>query len=340
MVRADGEVGKYFLSRRRRLALTVAALTTALAAAVLIHLSVGPTNRPPQDVLAAFLDGDPVAAYRVWRAASAALAGAALAASGLLVQAATRNPIADPYILGISSGALFAVTLTFLREIPATFALRPAAAVAGGLAAYVITHAVAKRAGYTPSSLALSGIAVGVAFSAASLLPLYISFFDAQKVLQWFFGSFIASTPETAAGAAAAASLAILAAAVLGDELTVTKVSDTVLAAEGGRPERVRAAASLAAAVASSLTVAWFGVIGFVGLAAPHIGRKAVRSGHVTLLVAPAALAGALITVGADAIAKSVFTPLEVPVNIIVMMVGGPALAAALISMAKETVTY
>lgn len=337
MPQAEGEVRNYFLSRRRRLAITVIALTVALASSLLIHLSVGPTIRPPQGVIEACLRGDRIAAYRVWRAVSAALAGAALAASGLLVQAATRNPIADPYILGISSGALFAVTLTFLREVPAAFALRPLAAVAGGLAAYLITHSVAKRAGYTPSSLALSGIAVGVVFSAASLLPLYISFFDAQKVLQWFFGSFIASSPETAAGALAAASLAIATAAVLGDDLTVTKVSDSVLAAEGGRPERVRAAASLVAATASSLTVASFGVIGFVGLAAPHIGRKAVRSGHVRLLVAPAALAGAIMTVTADAFAKSAFTPLEVPVNIVVMLVGGPALAAALISMAKES---
>lgn len=337
MALAEGEVRKYFLSRRRRLAITVAALTIALAAALLIHVSVGPTIRPPQDIIAAFLTGDKIAEYRVWRALSAALAGAALAASGLLVQAATRNPIADPYILGISSGAFFAVTLTFLKEIPAAFALRPLAAVAGGLTAYLITHSIARRAGYTPSSLALSGIAVGVVFSAASLLPLYISFFDAQKVLQWFFGSFIASSTETAIGALAAAALAIASAAVLGDELTITKVSDSVLSAEGGRPERVRAAASLAAAVSSSLTVAWFGVIGFVGLAAPHIGRKAVRSGHVKLLVAPAALAGAIMTVAADAFAKSAFAPLEVPVNIIVMLVGGPALAAALVSMARES---
>lgn len=338
MARDAGEVRKYFLSRRKRLALTLAALAAALTAALLTHIGVGPTLRPPQEVIASSLAGDPVASYRLWRAASAAFAGAALAASGLLVQASTRNPIADPYILGISSGALFAVTLTFLREFPAAYAVRPLAAALGGLAAYAVTHALAKRAGYGPASLALSGIAVGVVFSAASLLPLYISFFDAQKVLQWFFGSFISSSPTTVAGSAAAASLAIVAAVVLGDELTVTKVSDSVLAAEGGRPERVRAASSLVAAIASSLTVAWFGVIGFVGLAAPHIGRRAIGSGHVRLLTAPSALAGALITVSADAFAKSAFAPLEVPVNIVVMLVGGPALAAAVVSMAKESV--
>ncbi len=337
MAQAEGEVRKYFLSRKKRLALTVIALTVALAVLLLMHLAAGPTLRPPQEVITASMRGDPIASYRVWRAASAALAGAALATSGLLVQAATRNPIADPYILGISSGALFAVTLTFLKEIPAAFAIRPLAAVVGGLCAYLITHSVAKKAGYTPSSLALSGIAVGVVFSAASLLPLYISFFDAQKVLQWFYGSFIASSPETVVGAAGATALAIVAAVTLGDELTVTKVSDSVLAAEGGNPERVRAVASLVAAISASLTVAWFGVIGFVGLAAPHIGRRAVRSGHVKLLVTPVALAGALITVAADAFAKSAFAPLEIPVNIIVMMVGGPALATALISMARES---
>ncbi len=336
MAQAEGEVREYFLTRKKRLAFTTAAFTTLLAAALAIHLSLGPTIRPPNEVIAAYLSGDPVAAYRVWRAASAALAGAALAASGLLVQSATRNPIADPYILGISSGALFAVTLTFIKVPPAPYLVRPAAAAAGGVAAYVITHAIAKRSGYTPSSLALAGIAVGVTFSAASLLPLYIAFFDAQKVLQWFFGSFIGSDPASVAGAAAAAALSVTAAAALSKELTVSKVSDSVLAAEGGRPERVRAAASFAAAVSSSLTVAWFGVIGFVGLAAPHLGRKAVGSGHVGLLLIPSALAGGIITVSADAFAKYAFLPLEIPVNIVVMIVGGPALAAAVMGMARE----
>ncbi len=339
MERAEGSIRNYFLSRKKRLALSVAALTALLTVSLILNLSLGPTIRTPQDVILSSLRGDPVASYRVWRAASAALAGAALAASGLLVQAATRNPIADPYILGISSGALFAVTLTFIKELPAGFAVRPPAAAVGGIAAYLATHILAKRAGYSPPALALSGIAVGVVFSAASLLPLYISFFDAQKVLQWFFGSFITSSPETVAGALAAASLSIGAAAILGNELTVTKVSDSVLAAEGGRPHRVRAAASLAAAVSASLTVAWFGVVGFVGLAAPHIGKRAVRSGHVPLLLIPSALAGSIITVSADTVAKSAFPPMDIPVNIIIMLVGGPALASAIISMAKESIT-
>ncbi len=337
-------VEEYVKVRKRRFFTVTFTLLSLLITLALIHVSVGSSTENPfkimSEAISEILHGYPgIASYRVMRLTASLLGGMALALSGLLIQTASRNPLGDPYLLGISSGALFGVVLTFaLPLIPLyTLVLRPIAAFIGGVLAYLLTLAIASKAGMTTTSLVLAGVAVGTTLYSASLLPQYLIIQNIHQLFAWSQGSFVDPEPlgETMIFLSLVISLLILYKFV--DVMNALNISDDFVRELGEDPAMLRKLLTLIASLIASLTVAWYGIIGFVGLASPHVSRRLIKSGDVRFVLPPALIFGSLMTVAADAVGKSIIYPVEIPVNIIVSLVGGPALATILMGLKHET---
>jgi len=306
--------------------------------ASLTHLALGSVVLNPLDVALKgiyFVSG--IYRFRLLRMIAALLVGSLLSISGFLIQVCTRNPLGDPYLLGISSGALFAVTLTFVfpPQSPLIFVLRPLVAFIGGFLAYTLTHAIAMKAGYTPTSIVLSGVAVGTTLYSLSLLPQYLILFDIHKVFAWSMGSLIGAGPielltcfVILVGAYAIAHRYL-------PVLNALNVSDDFVRELGYDPGKLRRTMTGLAALTASISVAWFGIIGFIGLAAPHIARRLLGSGDVRYVLPTSIITGSVLLLLSDTAAKTLFLPLDMPVNIIVSANGGPTLAIVLMRMRK-----
>lgn len=304
-----------------------------LALVLLLSLGMGAVSYGPRAVLSALLGtsgegADPVASVivrdlRLARTLAAGLAGAALAVSGVLLQGLFRNPLADPYILGTSAGASLgaAAALVFVRT-PGSASM---GAFAGALGAAVLSGAAARstaRSGSTTSVL-LAGTAVSALCSAGVTLLVSLRQQDLYAVYFWLLGSF------NGRGWRELAVLAPLAAATTGAALLLARPLDVLAAGEesarslGLDVRLLRASAVAVAALGTAAAVAAGGVVGFVGLVAPHAARLVFGPSHVRLIPAAAA-AGAVLLMAADALARTVLAPLELPVGVLTAFAGAP----------------
>ncbi|MGE7387202.1 FecCD family ABC transporter permease [Streptomyces sp. NPDC004126] len=321
---------------RRGLSLVV--LAAALAVSMVAGLALGPVRIPPGQVLDTVLGGPgtPGAfASIVWdvrmpRVLLGAVVGAGLAVTGAVLQALVRNPLADPFLLGASSGASTGAVLVIVSGSSAAAAAGgvglPAAAFAGSTAALVAVYALARRGGtMTTGRLILAGVAVQYILSALTSLVLVLSAKPDQlrTALFWTLGGL---------GGARWDELALPAAALLAGTALLTALArplDLLLAGEEGARTlgldtgRFRAAVFVLASLVIGVLVAYSGAIGFVGLMVPHAARMAVGAGHRALLPV-AALAGAVFLVLADLVARTAAAPEEVPVGVVTALVGGP----------------
>jgi iron complex transport system permease protein len=319
----------------RRLALLGLALALSMAVAV----AVGPTPVRASDVGRTFLHhlaggrGPSVGADAiVWelrspRTALAALCGAGLALVGAAMQAVVANPLADPYILGVSSGASVGAVGVMLWGAGASSVAVSTGAFAGALLAFAAVLVLAGgRAQATAVRMILAGVAIGYLGSAlTSLLVLRAPSSQATRsVLRWLLGSFSGATWSTlplVAGASVVAGGVILLRARRIDALLF---GDEVAESVGVDAHRLRLELSVAATLLTAVLVAVSGAVGFVGLIVPHAARWWVGIGHRTLLPVTA-LIGAIFMVWADIGARVLFAPEELPVGLITTLVGAPA---------------
>lgn len=277
---------------------------------------------------------------RVPRILLAAIVGAALAGAGTAYQAVLRNPLADPYILGVSGGAVLGAVLFLAVAGDTAFGLfgRPAAAFAGAAAALVLLFALARLRGRTEShSLLLVGVVVN-AFVSAILLFL-ISVGDParfQGILFYLVGALDAlSWPKvaTVAGIVAVGLVALLAQS---HTLNLLSLGDEEAGHLGVEAERATWGTVLAASLVTAAAVAFTGVIGFVGLIVPHAVRAVLGPDHRTLLPA-SILCGAGFLVVADAAARTVAAPAEIPVGAVTALLGGPFFLVLLFRRLRRT---
>jgi iron complex transport system permease protein len=262
-----------------------------------------------------------VAELRAPRVVLGGLVGAALAAAGVAMQAVLHNDLADPYVLGISGGAS-AAAVASLALCPGV-APGPAAA-AGAAGAAVLVRALA-RGPHDPARLILAGVAVGSILASATGLVLVLAP-DSQLVrssTSWLFGGL--GTPAWSALIVPAVVVALGAAWLwsASERLDRLALGSDVAAALGVSVPSLRRRVLAVAVVLTAVAVAAAGLVGFVGLIAPHAARRLVGQRHrrVTPL---AALAGAALVMAADAIARTVFAPREVPVGLVTASLGGP----------------
>jgi iron complex transport system permease protein len=267
---------------------------------------------------------------RAPRVVAAAAVGAGLALCGGVMQALTRNPLADPYLLGVSSGASVGAVLVLVLGLSAAL---PVAAFAGAMAALVLTLALAtgRGGGLSPVRTVLAGVAVAQAGSAVvSFVIFWSSTGDSyREILTWLMGSLGGVTwPEalTALGATAVVGVFLAGQARTLDAFTFGDVSAASL---GVAVTRTRWVLLGAAALLTGLLVSVAGAIGFVGLVVPHAVRLLVGDRHHRLLPV-AALAGATFLLLADTAARSLFEPRELPVGILTAAIGAPVFAVLL----------
>lgn len=260
---------------------------------------------------------------RLPRVLLAMIVGANIAISGALLQAVVGNPLADPGLTGVTSGASVCVLLIFLVA-PAYTQFIPLAAFVGGLTAATIVYALAwKKNGISPITIILAGVAVNAIAGGATG---YLSILYSDRLpsaLQWLNGSLAAKGTNSL--------MMILPYTIIGWILSVfsirkaniIRMGDQVAANLGENVNRIRVLLSLLAVFLTAASVAAIGMIGFVGLIVPHIARLIVGSNYKYLLPMSMAL-GALILLIADTGGRTIFAPLEIPAGILMAMIGGP----------------
>jgi iron complex transport system permease protein len=331
---AGGTAGNVLLS---------AALSVSVLAAVAygsVDISAGSVYGIIMDHLAAFvrfkgLSGAEVASgidvivwqIRLPRVLMAGMAGGILAIGGIFMQTLTQNPIADPYILGISSGAstgaVCAIIFNFPRVLIPVYPVQISAFL-GALAALSIVLALAGR-NPSPLRLVLLGMGVSSFFMALTTFVLQKAQNDSQlrSAMFWMLGSFSAADwpelPLVFLLLCAAAAIAF----VFEKELDALLLGDTAARSIGVPVWRVKTTVVLCCTLIVAILVSKTGVIGFVGLLVPHVARK-MRGARHRPLVPFAALSGAIFMIWADTAARTLFSPEEIPVGILTAMIGAP----------------
>ncbi len=318
----------------------VAALVAAialLALASVASLSLGTRSIPFPDVVGVLLgQADPdsftarIVMQRAPRTLFALLAGAALGVSGLLMQAVTRNPIADPSILGVNSGAALAVVCGIAFLHVTTSGQYMALAVAGAAVTALFVYGVgsAGAGGASPLKLALAGTAVSVALS--SLVSIVImprnSVMDQFRF--WQIGSVGGAGWDSVAGFVPVFLVGVLVALVMAGSLEVLALGDDAAVGLGARPGLIRAVSSAAAVLLCGAVTALAGPIGFVGLMVPHAVRMVWRGASMRSVMLLSALVGALLLTFADVVGRLVGGTGEVEVGIVTAIVGAPVFIA------------
>lgn len=321
-----------------------AALALAALAALATGLFAGGAPLAPGDVVATlFGGGDATAHAIVWglrlpRLALGFLVGGVLAVAGATLQALVRNPLADPYLLGLSGGASLGAVGAIAAGLASAWAL-PAAAFAGALLAVVVVYRLALVAGDVLDSrvLLLAGVVVG-AFAGALTSGL-LSVTDAggaRTATLWLLGG-LGGVGWTGVGALAAYAVPALALLVLeARALDLLALGEEPAQHLGVRLARTKQRVYVAASLLTAAAVAAAGIIGFVGLAVPHAVRLVRGHTHRGLLPASFVLGGTFL-VAADALARTAVRPLELPVGVITALVGVPIFAFLLRRSVRRT---
>lgn len=316
----------------RRRAVGLFGLGLLLLGSMSAALAVGPAGLSLAEIWIALQPaaGDSPAraillAVRLPRIVAAALCGAGLAVSGVLFQALLRNPLAEPYLLGVSSGAaLGAVAVLSLGVTigPAGVAL---AALGGALIAIATVFRVAYASGQLDTRvLILAGVVVASFFGAGVMLVLTLAEGrTARSALLWTMGSFGQASWQMNVALAAYSIPAALAAFGLSRHLNVLALDEESAAHLGTEVERVKRISYLLASLLAAAAVSVAGVIGFVGLVVPHAIRLLWGVDH-RYLIPMSFLAGGALLVLADAAARTVAQPLEVPVGVVTALIGVP----------------
>jgi len=320
---------------RRRVLGTTAAVAAGLVVVSTVALTIGAARLPLAEVAAALLGREVpglaatvVLGLRLPRVLLAALAGGGLAVAGVAFQALTRNPLADPAVLGVASGAALGAVLAQIAGLEGSLLAAlglAASSFVGALVAATAVYLIASVGGRLPvQTLLLAGVIVGLFFSASiTLIISLVDFAGLGGILHWLMGSL---------GALGYRPVAVMAlGCLIGGGLLYSQARALNLLALGEESalqlgveaERVKRVSFIAASLLTGVVVAHTGPIGFVGLIVPHAVRLVLGSDNRALIPA-AAGAGAAFLVLADTLARVVLRPAELPVGVITAFCGAP----------------
>ena len=308
---------------------SAAALGALLAAALLLSVGCGSQWYTPARLWQALCAAD--AADPVWRilcfvrlprTAAAVLAGAALGVAGALIQSVLNNAMASPNVIGVNAGAGLGALLA-ASLVPGAAALLPGAAFAGALAAALFIWMLAAVAGLSRTTLILAGVTVSSILTAC-MNTLKLLFPDvAVGSMAFLLGTLSGVTTAQVQRALPWLAAGFVLAALLAADLNVLQLGEDMAAGLGLPVARVRFAALLTAALLAGAAVSFAGLLGFVGLLAPHIARRLVGGDNRRLLPVTA-LASADLMLLCDVAARVLFAPFELPVGVLLSLVGGP----------------
>jgi len=324
-------------SRDSRTGPALAVLAGGLVAAVVLGVALGAVRVAPSELLGALgraLSGQQsgmidtlVLQVRLPRVVVAALVGAALAGAGTIFQALFRNPLADPYILGISSGAglgaVVALTLT-AQATALRYGVVPLAAFVGAvLTMALVTRLASWRGRLDAASLLLAGVAVSYTLAALTSFVMVFAREQMATVVFWMMGGLSGASWPYVAMIAPMFLVGAVASLAFTRELNLMLLGDERAGHLGVDVRRFKLIALAVASLLTAAAVAVAGLIGFVGLMVPHMVRLTLGPDHRALLPA-SFLGGAIVLVLADLIARTVLAPVEIPVGIVTALIGGP----------------
>lgn len=311
--------------------MTYLALVAATLATLAAALLLGPANVPLGDLLTSPI----VWQLRLPRVVLACLVGGALGVSGVGLQALVRNPLADPFLLGLSGGAGLGAVVAIMLHLPGPWAL-PLAAFVGAVGAMVLVYRLGLVGGggsgagggeLDPRILLLGGVAVG-AFAAAVTTAI-VSLTEATELRNaflWLWGGFSGASWTTVLVMLVYAPAPLFVIAAAARPLDLLALGEEPAQYLGADVRRLKQLVYLAASLLTAAAVAMAGVIGFVGLIVPHVCRLIWGRLHRTL-IPTAFLTGAILLAAADTLARTVVAPRELPVGIVTALVGVPLFA-------------
>lgn len=317
-------------------------LAAALLAALLLATAVGAAGLTPTQVTKALVSlvapgSVDSAGYPSWaprllrdlrlpRIVMALVAGVALSTAGATFQGVFRNPLAEPYLLGVSAGAALGATIAILWSPLAVFGVfgLPALAFVGAITAAFLVYKLATFSGETSSaSLLLSGVAVGSTFTAMLSFLMVATQYDLRTVVVWLMGGLTTASWTKVRVAAPLVALGVAAMLAHAPRLNLMLMGESRAEELGVDAHGTRRNLLVIASLTTAAAVAFTGLIGFVGLMVPHIVRLLLGPDHRFLLPA-CGLFGALFLLLADTFARTALSPAEIPVGIITAFVGGP----------------
>ncbi len=315
--------------RRPFWARTAGVLALLVMAAAVLSIILGPVRLDPGTVLRVLAGGDAdstaariILYSRLPRTLGCLLAGCALALSGAVIQTVLHNPLAAPNIIGVNSGAGFAVVL-YCALLPGHMGGLQAAACTGGFLGVLLVLVIGERTGASRLTLVLAGIAVSAIFSGAADLVITLVPDALSGYTDFRIGGFSSLTMARVVPAA----ILILPAAVLSFLLAgraeILSLGEDTARSLGLRVRPLRILLLACAAVLAAAAVTVSGLLGFVGLIVPHAVRKKTR-GEIFPLFLLSALGGAVFVTAADLAARVLFSPYEIPVGIVLTLCGGP----------------
>jgi len=321
------------LSALSKTILSSSALLLLLAAVIVLSIGFGPAGFDVDAVLGIIGQGSQtsqthtiVMEYRLPRALLAAVAGAGLACAGVVFQAVLRNPLADPYLIGISGGgslgAVVCITIFGQSRILGLSGM----AFIGSLIAVGLVYGLAslkKGAGYI-NTIILAGVIVGALMNALMLLVISLSGSDEmQRILFWLMGDFSLADYRKTTVAGVVTCLGWMAAFSQANRLNLLMVGDESAAHLGLEVSKIRSFFIVVASLVTGAIVSVSGTVGFVGLIVPHMLRLALGPDNRVLLPA-SLLGGAAFLAASDCLARLVAYPTELPVGVITALIGAP----------------
>lgn len=319
------------MNARRFVLLSIFALLVMAGA-----VAIGSVPLSPRELVSALSGHGSTESLIVWqlrvpRVLLAFLVGGGLGVTGAALQALVRNPLADPYLLGLSGGAGLGAVAAIALNTGAAWAV-PLAAFAGALAAVALVYRLAVVSGrrLDPRVLLLAGVVVG-AFAAA-IMSAIIVLSDAPQLrnaILWLLGGLGAASWDALLLLSLYSVVPLAVLWFVARQLDLLALGEETAAHLGVDPERLKRTVYLAASLLTAASVATCGIIGFVGLVIPHAVRRAWTPLH-RILVPASFLAGGSFLVLADALARTVLRPVELPVGVVTALVGVPLFAVLL----------
>ena len=335
------------MTRTRRLAAAYIALAAAVAVLFALNLFWGSVSLAPGAVLTALLGkgGDALAGniilqLRLPRAVMAALLGAALSAAGYLLQTFFANPIAGPFVMGVSSGAKLAVALTMVvfldRGMLTSSATMIAAAFAGAMASMAFVLAVARRV-QRMSILVICGVMIGYICSAVTdFIVTFAEDADIVNLHNWSKGSFSGMTWENVKAIVLVTGIASIGVFLLSKPISAYEMGEAYAANMGLNVKRFRVLLVLLSSVLAACVTAFAGPVSFVGIAVPHLVKWLLGTARPILLIPACFLGGSVFCLFCDLLARTMFSPTELSISTVTAVFGAPVVIYIMIHRRRE----
>lgn len=302
---------------KRRLSI----LLLLLCIVVILGLVKGAVDIPLADIL--LKENRAIFNMRLLRILAAIIVGSGLSVSGIALQAVLRNSLAEPYLLGTSSGAGLAVVISMIAGISKIY--MPLAAFIGAVASIILVYNLAQEGSrITDKSLVLSGVIISIAFS--SIIVFLVSIFGDKAVHEitwWLWGNLEVYDYRLMLLISIPVIFGIAAIYVFSQDLNAISIGEEEAVHLGIDTQKIKKAVILITALITASLICICGIIGFVGLIVPHMMRLVVGPNHKTL-IPTTCLAASVFMVGCDIFSRTLFSPIEIPIGVITAIIGAP----------------